>query len=200
MDRSEAATDRRPDVAVVIPVKSFDLAKERLAPSVEPERRAELARRMAEGVVAAARPLPTFVVCGAPDVAAWAVGVRAGVIHLSAPGLNRAVHHAAAVLAADGVGRVIVAHGDLPLARSLGWVGEADGVTIVPDRRDDGTNVLSVPLGVGFRFRYGPGSAAAHRAEAERLGLEVRIAPDPALGWDVDVPADLTELPAEQRP
>jgi 2-phospho-L-lactate guanylyltransferase len=44
---------------------------------------------------------------------------------------------------------------------------------------------------VGFRFRYGPGSAAAHVDEAERLGLPSVVVDDPDLAWDVDLPDDL---------
>ena len=54
--------------------------------------------------------------------------------------------------------------------------------------------MLAVPTGAGFRFAYGPGSAAAHRAEAARLGVAVDEVVDEALGWDVDVPGDLDDL------
>jgi 2-phospho-L-lactate guanylyltransferase len=54
--------------------------------------------------------------------------------------------------------------------------------------------VLSVPIGVPFRFAYGPGSFVRHVAEAERLGLDVRVVRDPDLAFDVDVPADLEQL------
>jgi 2-phospho-L-lactate guanylyltransferase (CobY/MobA/RfbA family) len=64
-------------------------------------------------------------------------------------------------------------------------------VTIVPDRRDDGTNVLALPVGSGFRFAYGPGSSRRHAAEARRVGLPVRVVREPRRGWDVDVPDDL---------
>ena len=50
-----------------------------------------------------------------------------------------------AALTKAGVERVIVAHGDLPLAGDLRWVARFPGVTIVPDHGDDGTNVISVP-------------------------------------------------------
>jgi 2-phospho-L-lactate guanylyltransferase (CobY/MobA/RfbA family) len=70
-------------------------------------------------------------------------------------------------------------------------VADFDGVTLVPDRRDDGTNVACVPVDVGFRFSYGGGSFRRHAAEARRLGLPLRIVRDPVLGWDVDLPADL---------
>ena len=64
-------------------------------------------------------------------------------------------------------------------------------MTLVPDRHDDGTNVACVPSGAGFRFHYGPGSFARHRAEARRLGLPWRVVRDPELTWDVDVPGDI---------
>ena len=184
----------RPPRAALIPVKSFELAKGRLAEALPPDRRAELARMMATRVVAAARPLPTYVVCGSPEVAAWATAEEATVIWFEPPGLNPAVGHAAEVLHREGYERMVVVHGDLPLATSLDPVTDFDGVTIVPDRRDDGTNVLAVPLGRGFRFRYGGGSASLHRAEAERLGLPVVIVNDDALGLDIDVPDDLDLL------
>ena len=89
---------------------------------------------------------------------------------------------------------VIVAHGDLPRARDLGHLAPFDGITLVPDRKDDGTNVLRLPVTCAFRFAYGPGSFRAHRAEATRLGLPVRVLRIPALAYDVDWPADVVEL------
>jgi 2-phospho-L-lactate guanylyltransferase len=194
MAMTSPAAPAQPSTAVVIPVKSFDLAKGRLAEVLDPERRAELARSMATGVVQAAAPLPVFVVCGSDPVAAWAAGAGAEVIRYDRPGLNLSVAHAARVLTGRGFRRLIVAHGDLPLARSLSWVAEFDGVTIVPDRRGGGTNVMAIPLGVGFDFHYGEGSAALHRTEAERRGLRHRTVPDDELGWDVDTPDDLDHL------
>ena len=90
-----------------------------------------------------------------------------------------------------GVEHVTVAHGDLPRAAGLGELPPFDGVTLVPDQPGDGTNVVRLPVGCGFRFSYGPGSFERHRAEGDRLGLPVRVLHAPALAWDVDWPADL---------
>lgn len=180
--------------AVLIPMKSFDLAKGRLAAVLDESQRARLARRMAHGVIHAAAGLSTWVICDSHEVAALAVGHGANVIWRPARGLNAAVHDGLDALAAEGFDRVIISHADLPLARDLRWVGDGDGVTIVPDRRGDGTNVMSLPTNTGFQFSYGPGSAAAHTAEAHRIGIPVRLSPDPELGWDVDIPEDLTVL------
>jgi 2-phospho-L-lactate guanylyltransferase len=178
-------------VAVLVPVKAFHQAKLRLAPALDGDGRAALARAMATSVVQAASPLPVSVVCDDAAVADWAEEVGAEVLWTPGRGLDGAVAEGVDVLGGRGVARVIVAHADLPHAVELAWVGDGDGVTLVPDRRDDGTNVICVPTRSGFRFAYGAGSFARHRGEAERLGLEVRIVREPRLGWDVDVPADL---------
>lgn len=184
-------------VAVLIPVKAFGAAKLRLAGALSAAERRALAQTMADRVVKAARGLPTAIVCDDAEVAAWATA--RGLIVISEPGrgLNRAVEAGVDHLAATGVTRVIVAHADLPMANDLGWVAYFSGVTLVPDRRDDGTNVICIPTAAGFRFAYGAGSFVAHQREARRCDLALRIARRPDLGWDVDQPDDLLlPLPA----
>ena len=184
---------------MLVPVKAFAHAKQRLADVLDAPARRALATAMAETVLRAAGDLPTAVVCDDDDVRAWAEGQRAEVIWTPDLGLNGAVAAGIAHLARRGAERVVVAHADLPLATDLTWVADTDGVTLVPDRHRDGTNVLGVPARAGFAPAYGAGSFRAHRAEAERLGLVTRLVTDPALGWDVDVPADL-DVPAELGP
>jgi 2-phospho-L-lactate guanylyltransferase len=178
-------------VAVLVPVKAFGEAKLRLAPALDEHARAELARSMATTVVTVAAPLPAFVVCDDDDVATWAIGVGAEVVWRPGLGLNGAVSDGVDLLASRGYDQVIVAHGDLPYAVDLAWVADFDGVTLVPDRHDDGTNVVCIPTGAGFTFAYGLGSFRRHCAEAERLGLPLRVEREPHLGWDVDIPDDL---------
>jgi len=180
--------------AVLVPVKSFRRAKLRLAPVLDLPARQMLVRHMASLVVAAAYPLPVTVVCDDDEVAAWATGVGASVVWAPGPGLDRAVGCGVAALADAGFTRVVVAHGDLPLAHGLSLLAPGPGVTLVPDRHDFGTNVAVIPATSGFRFSYGPGSFDRHRHEAERLGLGARVVREPALAWDVDNPADL-DLP-----
>ena len=84
-----------------------------------------------------------------------------------------------------------MAHADLPQARDLTVVRGFGGVTVVPDRRRDGTNVICIPTDCEFRFAYGPGSFTRHRDEAARIGLALRVLTDDALAWDIDTPDDL---------
>jgi 2-phospho-L-lactate guanylyltransferase len=61
----------------------------------------------------------------------------------------------------------------------------------VPDRHLLGTNVLSLPLGSNFNFRYGQNSLSAHIDETKKHGLNLEILQIPELQWDVDTPEDL---------
>jgi 2-phospho-L-lactate guanylyltransferase len=185
--------DLGPEV-VLIPVKAFHQAKRRLGAALSDPDRIALVRAMATRVVEACVPLPVAVVCDDQGVAQWASELGATVMWEPGQGLNGAVRAGVDRLTRAGTRWVIVAHGDLPRAHGLGALAPFDGITLVPDRRDDGTNVLRLPAGSDFRFAYGPGSFRAHRAEATRLGLPVRVLRDPNLAYDVDWPADVVEL------
>jgi len=180
-----------PDTAVLIPVKAFADAKARLAPALDPPERAALARSMATTVLRAAAPLNVWVVCDDDAVAGWATQAGADVLWKPGRGLNGAVAEGVADLARRGVARVIVVHADLPHARDLTHLADRSGITLVPDRRDDGTNVIVLPTDSGFEFAYGPGSFGRHVDEAHRRSDLVHVEHDERLGWDVDVPADL---------
>ncbi len=179
---------------VLIPVKAFHQAKRRLGSTMADPERERLVRTMASHVVSACAPLPVAVVCDDEEVARWATDLGAAVMWEPGQGLNGAVRAGVDRLARAGARWVTVAHGDLPRARGLGALPTFDGVTLVPDRRDDGTNVLRLPVGHDFHFAYGSGSFRAHRAEATRIGLPVRVLRDPDLAYDVDWPADVVEL------
>jgi 2-phospho-L-lactate guanylyltransferase len=179
---------------VLIPVKAFHQAKRRLDSVLDEADREQLVRVMAAHVVTACVPLPVAVVCDDDAVAAWAREMGATVLWEPGQGLNGAVRAGVGRLAAEGAEWITIAHGDLPRAHGLGTLPSFDGVTLVPDRRDDGTNVLRLPARCEFRFAYGSGSFRAHRAEATRLGLSVRVVRKPDLAYDVDWPADVAEL------
>lgn len=181
---------------VLIPVKGFADAKFRLAPTLGPVARAELARSLAAGVVAAADPLPVWIACDDVEVATWARTLNASVVWTPGLGLNGAVQAGVDHIGRLGATEVIVAHGDLPLATGLTDLAGFDGVTIVPDRRADGTNVLVVPADTGFRFSYGPRSFARHLAEAETRRFAIRVVRSDDLAWDIDLPSDLDDFAA----
>jgi 2-phospho-L-lactate guanylyltransferase len=183
---------------VVIPIRAFVLGNVRLADALADAERSELARHMADRVLAAAAPLPVVVVSSAPEVVRWAADNGAEV--LPDPGdLNRAVSAGIAWWREHGFPRAIVTHADLPRVApgsllNLATDASRPIVTLVPCHRDDGTPVLAVPTDASFVPSYGPGSFRRHALAASAAGLGVRVIRDADLGFDVDVPADLLEI------
>jgi 2-phospho-L-lactate guanylyltransferase len=179
-------------VAVLVPVKRFGAAKARLTSVLEPTERAQLARWMASGVLEAVRPAPTFVACDDSEVAEWAESLGAGVIWGQGLGLNGAVNDGIARIVQLEFDHVLVTHADVPRPRHLAAVPRADCVTLVPDRRRDGTNVMAFPARTPLTAAYGAGSFVRHLRQALGLsGVGVEVRTDPDLALDLDTPDDL---------
>jgi 2-phospho-L-lactate guanylyltransferase len=199
VDSHKSFTPSASLVAVVIPIKAFEQAKDRLSGVLSTDQRVLLARTTALGVLESVRSASVFVVCDNLEVSQWATSHGATVVHQSQPGLNVAVQEG--ISAAHEYERVMIVHSDLPLPsrlRELLGSGVASNtVTIVPDRHRDGTNVLIIPAGVGFTCHYGAKSFAAHMAEATKLGLVIEIIEDDELALDIDTPDDLNALPTQ---
>jgi 2-phospho-L-lactate/phosphoenolpyruvate guanylyltransferase len=181
-------------LAVIIPVKAFAAAKARLASVLLPSERAALARWTASRVIAAARGLDTFVACDDPEVAEWATAEGAQVVWGAGLGLNGAVDAAVAAVSELGYQRVLISHGDLPLARDYcGLVAEMDprSVLLVPDRFKDGTNLVIRPTDIHLPACYGGGSFRAHLGLALATQRPVTVRMDLHLGLDLDTVAEL---------
>jgi 2-phospho-L-lactate guanylyltransferase (CobY/MobA/RfbA family) len=150
-------------------------------------------------VVLAASPLDVAVVCDDEDVAIWAEGLGALVIWAPGKGLDVAVAHGVEVLEGEGYSWITVSHADLPYPDRLNRLPEFDGITIVPDRRDDGSNVIKIPSGSGFRFSYGKGSFSRHLEEATRVRRPVSVLRDAQLSIDIDDPEDMSFFDDQTR-
>ena len=147
---------------------------------------------MATGVIEALRPLDVFVACDDDEVAKWAASTGAAVIWGPGLGLNGAIDDGVGALADAGYDHVIITHADLPRPSSLIEVARTDTATLVPDRRRDGTNVMSFPLTDPIAATYGGGSFHRHLDAARHLGISFAVRSDPELSLDVDTPDDLT--------
>lgn len=185
---------------MIIPVKSFTVAKGRLSDTLTASQRQELAQSCAESVILAARPFHTYVACSDDFVAQWAVSHGAQVVHCPTPGLDAAIATARTVAQDDGYTHAIVAHADLPLAQTFEHVPQEGVVTAVSDRHHDGTNVLSFPLNSTFATAYGPGSFDNHKQLAATAGLPFVMLTDDNLELDLDTADDLTEFTKRKNP
>ena len=180
-------------IAVLVPIKDFRHAKNRLSNRLDASERESLARTMARQVLEAAEGFSIHVVCDSEEVAGWAKSLGAEVIAVTQPGLNAAITEAMFEIV-DKFTHAIIVHADLPHAKSLDGIASPNAVSIVPDRHGRGTNVLSLPTGTPFKFHYGDGSLFSHMDEAISQGLDLKVLQIPELQWDVDTPEDLDGL------
>lgn len=185
--------------AVVVPVKSFTKAKERLAAVLTPGAREVLARSTAERVIRAALDLPhvqrVLVVADDDNGAHWARSRGAEAI-VESTGLNPSITAAYEAIGTT-VDWVMVCHGDIVHAERLAALptpGQAQAI-IVRDRHRLGTNVLVIPAGIPFEFQYGSASGDLHHTECEKRSLRPIEVVDDLLAIDIDTPEDLRLIP-----
>jgi 2-phospho-L-lactate guanylyltransferase len=179
---------------ILIPIRSFSDAKSRLSAILDASNRTNLMLDCAQKVIAASKDLPKLVLTSDPLVQTFAQNHGCHLIEDKGGGLNPAIQYAYNLLGEHGIEHVTIAHADLPLAQNLTNLMVKGQSTIVPDRKHDGTNVISLPAAYDFHFSYGPNSFERHLHEARRLGLEINVDEDPALTIDIDTPDDLVEL------
>lgn len=191
----------------ILPVKRFAEAKQRLAASIDEERRFALAAAMMEDVLEAigrARTIDqTIVVSGDPVAQEIAAKAAAKVVPDPADqGHVEAALGGIATAEVDGADCVALLAGDCPLLdprqidRLLTGV-PASYVGIVPDRHGTGTNALVLAPPNVIRPAFGEGSCARHVAAAREAGVPYTIEELDSLALDLDTPADLIALTRE---
>lgn len=183
----------------VIPLKSPERCKTRLASLLAPAARARLAREMFDVVLAAAR---SSCVERVLVVTAATFALPAGVLRVpdAERGLNEALAAARTIAVRGGAERLAIVAADLPLVKAddvnaLVAVDTARAA-IAPDREGTGTNALCIRARAPFALAFGVDSAQHHAASAARCGLGVELVRRPGLAFDVDTPADHEQLVA----
>ncbi|MSP60234.1 MAG: 2-phospho-L-lactate guanylyltransferase [Myxococcales bacterium] len=195
-------TDRRLRPAwALVPAKSFDRGKSRLAPVLGGQERAAFARGLFDHVLAVligSEALDgVLVATDSPSVAEAARRHGAAVRMDDAPaGLSVIVDAALADLAARGARAALVVMADLPRLAAedvralLAALDESD-VVVVPDLRGRHTNALALAPPTALPTRFGsPDSFAAHCAGAREAGLRLRVIENDRIAFDVDGPDD----------
>ena len=185
-------------LAVVIPIKAFHQAKERLSDLLTPSERLVLAKMCAERVLRAVAGYKVFVVCDDEAVAQWATAHNAQIVWQTEAGLNNAVRAGVAAARVNKFELAMIVHSDLPLATSFSQLfSDCDldslktSITLVPDRHEDGTNVMILPTTSDFEFAYGRNSFITHQHLAKKCNLALRIIYDQHLSVDIDTAEDL---------
>jgi 2-phospho-L-lactate guanylyltransferase len=195
--------DVRP--AAILPVKSFESAKQRLGEALGSGSRAALAAAMFSDVLGALERAEMvqaiIVVSGDRKVLDIVAGRDVVVIEDTAEkGQSHATRAGLARAAAMGLDRAALVPSDCPLLDPAEleelFVRAAAGidVVIVPDRHGTGTNALVVDPAGPFEPQFGPGSLKRHAEQADQRALRSAIERPPSLTLDVDTGDDLIAL------
>jgi 2-phospho-L-lactate/phosphoenolpyruvate guanylyltransferase len=190
---------------VIIPVKPFDLAKQRLSGILQPPERAALARTMLIDVlnVVASVVLPSnvIVVTSSPEVMGIAKSAGTQVAQEAASSdLNSAIELAARHAIVQDAGGFLMLPADVPeitsavLRQALVALDQNRSLVLAPAISDGGTNLLACGPPRAIRPEFGAGSFAKHLAAAERSGLVCHVLNSPELGRDIDRPEDLVRF------
>jgi 2-phospho-L-lactate guanylyltransferase len=191
----------------ILPIKSFDEAKQRLRDELDPTPRRALVEAMFSDVLIAlrrAKLVDQVLVVSADNVAQRiAGGYDAMVVQDEDAGHNQAAAQGAARALELGVDRVLMVPGDCPLISPmeldglLGHPAPAPSVLIVPDRHGSGTNALALSPPSAIVPAFGEGSGARHVALARAAGVPFGVEELGSLGLDLDTPADVIALTRE---
>jgi len=174
----------------LVPLKSFATAKQRLRAHLSDTATAQLVEELALGVLAACRPLTTWIVTDDEDIEEFAARHGLATFRPSRQGLNEGVREAYRT-ASEQFEHAVVIHADLAHPENLGIFEYGNSITLFPDHLGLGSNVLALPTGMDFEFQYGPDSASCHISESRRLGVEPHVIRDSPWRFDIDCPEDL---------
>jgi 2-phospho-L-lactate guanylyltransferase len=189
---------------VIVLVKAFGSAKQRLRPALGPSSRRALARRNARlAVRAAVAGDHVLVVAGGEGVAALA-GVWGADVLLEPrqEGQNVAASRGIFRAMSAGADAVLLLSSDLPLVTAesvrelLDSAAAIDGplVMAVPAIGRGGTNALYLRPPGAIALHFGDDSLDKFRRDAESRGVEFAIHHSEAMALDLDEPSDLTRL------
>jgi len=200
-------------LSILIPVKTFASAKQRLSSILSPEEREALAEAMFRDVldqaVSSRAVASVFVITTDPKAARLACAQGAEWIREeSQQGETEAVNLALAELKRHGVPSVLIIPADIPLLRSsdlefLLERAESAGAApvsgfVVPSRDHDGTNALLLSPPDLISPRFGKNSFSRHLSCLAARGVPYKMVENKNIGLDIDEADDLRSLLAQE--
>jgi 2-phospho-L-lactate guanylyltransferase len=197
---------------ILVPVKSLNQAKQRLAPILDQAARTLLAQAMLHDVLETlvswpSRPVVAIVSC---DPFAMNLANQYGfevIADHANTGETDAIAMATRVCQMRGIDNTLVIPADIPLIQTweLENIFEAappEGSVLVPAGDGRGTNAVFRRPADLFPLRFGNDSFKPHHAAAKATGKPCVVLSLPGIAVDVDNPSDLrhlADLPGQTR-
>ena len=186
---------------VIVLVKDFASAKQRLGPALDPGERRTLARRNARRAIhAAAAGSHYLVVAGSDEVGELAHKLGSDfIVEPRQEGQNTAAMRGISHATAHGADAVLVLSSDLPFVtrrsvRRLLAAGAAETGPVavaVPAVGRGGTNALYLRPPHAINLHFGGDSLALFRHDAESKGVQFVLHHSTEMALDLDEPDDL---------
>ena len=192
---------------VLLPVKDFQNAKQRLAPAINAAVRADLARAMLSDVLhslSKARAAERVVVFTASEEVIQMTrpfGFEVA-LETSVKGHSAAVNRMVEELSATAT-RILSIAVDLPLLLpseiDFALESPSEPITLIPSRDGTGTNgVVFIPP-ARIAMEYGEGSFRRHLSKAAVSGRPSDVLNVPGIAFDIDTPEDLQAFIEDPR-
>lgn len=183
----------------IVPVKSLQKTKSRLATVLSPAERSALIQNLLQRTLDILQTSGWFtqILVVTRDPVAQQIAQTAGASTFresEGQTLNGALTEATHYAATAGAEQLLILPTDLPLFTAADLNPLFDhppaAVVICSDILQTGTNALVRPADVPFTYHFGPNSFALHTAEAKQHQLPLIAVHIPGLQFDLDTPHD----------
>jgi 2-phospho-L-lactate/phosphoenolpyruvate guanylyltransferase len=188
----------------ILPLKTLDRAKQRLAEELDPSPRRALVEAMFSDTLIALRRAASIeqTIVVTADHAAQRIGAGYGaeVIEDTDEGHSEAAMRGIARALELGAARVLLVPGDCPILDPsevdalVARRAPSPSVLVIPDRHGTGTNALLITPPGAFAPSFGEGSHDRHLQLAREAGVTAETVAVPSLGLDLDTPEDLAAI------
>ncbi len=179
----------------LVPIKSRDLCKTRLASILSPVERMAIVRTMLRHVISILRATPEIDQIALVSAERDEVADDVPLMFDHENDLNKGLESGVARAIAAGAASVLIVPADLPLlcvsdVRQLLAGARRAGIALAPDRHERGTNAVCMTLPARLQPQFGEDSFLRHCRQAGERGGAVACVRTGSLGFDLDTAED----------
>lgn len=184
---------KKPDNIFLVPVKKFEGAKSRLSKLLTEQERIKLAKYLTLNTLGKL-PGDTVALVNSYDQLNWINSHGYTALYIDASSLNMTLQKTFSAIQDWGYKQLSIVPIDLLAPEKVTLLQSSNKITIVPDNRLNGTNFLSIPSGLNWRFRFGQNSFRKHLQQATLGNYVTRVVFIKGVSTDIDREEDLKFL------